>query len=94
MCDIYSSMVLTCQTHCHHNRMSSLTFVCCVSFSVDRDVVFGAGYKYISHSWCHSVTTQIIHKGKLGMERHGFSTSVILQMSFVIIYHILSVAYK
>lgn len=67
VCDIYSSMVLTCQTHYHHNRMLSLTFVCPVSFSADRDVVFGAGYKDISHSRCHSVITQIIHKGKWGM---------------------------
>lgn len=64
MCDIYSVMVLTCQTLYHHNRMLSLTFVCSVSFSGDRDIVFDAGYKDISHLSCHSVTIQIIHKVK------------------------------
>ncbi len=78
-------MVLTCQTHFHHNRMLSLTFVCPVSFSADRDVVFGAGYNDMSHSRCHSVITQIINLGKWGMRRHGIFTSVILQMSYAII---------
>lgn len=39
VCDIYSAVVLTCQTHYHHNRMLNLTFVWSVSFSADRDVV-------------------------------------------------------
>lgn len=64
MGDIYSSMVLTCQTHYHHNTILSLTFVCSVSFSADRDIVLGAGYEDIYHMCCHSVTILIIHKVK------------------------------